>query len=797
MAPSRRDFLLSAAALSSAALARGGIPDAIARAMAIDPERGSTFHDAEHIVVLMQENRSFDHCFGALQGVRGFRDPRVHAQPDGRPVWFQTDAAGATYAPFRLDITKSNATWIGGLPHDWPDQVDARNGGKYDKWLIAKPKRDLPFTLGHYQRDDLPFYYALADAFTVCDQAFCSSLTGTTPNRLFLWTGNIRSSAVDPARVTNGDTDYEHEASWRTFPERLEDAGVSWRIYQNEISLDSGLTDDEDAWLANFTDAPLEWFSQYQVRFGKSHRVWLPKLIEALPARIAAAEAKAAEAGLAAAEATKRRKEVVSLKAALDSARVEITRYTDVSWEQLSPRERSLHEKAFTTNAGDPKYRELTTLQYDDQGTTREVQVPAGDTLHQFRQDVAKGELPAISWLIAPENFSDHPGAPWYGAWYVSEVLDILTKNPDVWKKTIFVLCYDENDGYFDHVPPFTAPHPDRPETGKTSSAINTAIDWANVHGRDNSIGLGYRVPMVIASPWSRGGCVNSQVVDHTSVLQLMETWLEGKGKSVREENISPWRRTVCGDLSSVFRPWNGEPIVFPTPIDRDATVERIYSARFRDPAVAPAPSRPDADSAQVASQQEPGVRPSCPLPYDLHVNAVREGDTVTLTMSAGNAFGKKSQGAPFNGYRYGVEMQCRAYAVSAGDTLHDSWPAAGGYQLRIDGPNGFMREFSDGDAPSPLQLLVEYRNGKTSNGELTLRLSNHGASPEAVVVDGVGAGSPYRIIVRPGGKASMRVPTAATHGWYDFTVRAGALRYRYAGRVERGGWSITDPAMG
>ncbi|HEY4132132.1 MAG TPA: alkaline phosphatase family protein, partial [Gemmatimonadaceae bacterium] len=243
--PTRRDFLRSAAALTGGAFVMGTIPEAIARAAAIDPPPGTTFRDAEHVVILMQENRSFDHSYGALQGVRGFRDPRTHVQPSGDRVWFQTDAKGETYAPFRLDITGTNATWIGGLPHTWPDQVDARNGGHYDKWLIAKPRRDLPFTLGHYARADIPFYYALADAFTVCDQAFCSSLTGTTANRLFFWTGAIRRDATDVPRVMNEDTVYEKEASWPTFPERLEEAGVSWRIYQNEVSIPTGLTAEE------------------------------------------------------------------------------------------------------------------------------------------------------------------------------------------------------------------------------------------------------------------------------------------------------------------------------------------------------------------------------------------------------------------------------------------------------------------------------------------------------------------------------------------------------------------------
>ncbi len=177
--------------------------------------------------------------------------------------------------------------------------------------------------------------------------------------------------------------------------------------------------------------------------------------------------------------------------------------------------------KAFTTNEGDPDYRKLTTTSYHDGESEHRMQIPEGDVLHQFRADVQAGKLPTVSWVVPPERFSDHPSSPWYGAWYLSEVFDILTQNPEVWKKTIFILCYDENDGYFDHVPPFMAPHPDRPETGCVSAGIDTSVEQLSPEQeqalrRDHPgtncdpIGLGYRVPLVIASPWSRGGQVCS-----------------------------------------------------------------------------------------------------------------------------------------------------------------------------------------------------------------------------------------------------------------------------------------------
>src|ERR1700712_5712873 len=289
----RRDFIKKAALLSGAAGLSGVLPDSIQKALAINPAPGTTFMDAEHIVILMQENRSFDHCFGTLQGVRGYNDPRAIVKPDNNLVWLQKNAAGETYSPFRLNIKETNATWLGSLPHSWSNQVDARNGGRYDKWLLAKPSghkgfANVPLTMGYYNREDLPFYYSLADAFTVCDQNFCSSLTGTTPNRLYLWTGTVRpeKSPASFAHVRNEDLDFFLPASWPTFPERLEDNNISWKIYQNEISLPSGLNGDEDAWLSNFTDNPIEFFSQYNVFFAESYRNHLKTLLATLPAEI-------------------------------------------------------------------------------------------------------------------------------------------------------------------------------------------------------------------------------------------------------------------------------------------------------------------------------------------------------------------------------------------------------------------------------------------------------------------------------------------------------------------------------
>jgi phospholipase C len=99
----RRDFLKLAALLAGAAGASGLVPDSVRRAYAIDPAPGSTYLDAEHIVILMQENRSFDHPLGTLQGGRGFNDPRARRLANGNSVFVQTDASGNSYAPWRFD----------------------------------------------------------------------------------------------------------------------------------------------------------------------------------------------------------------------------------------------------------------------------------------------------------------------------------------------------------------------------------------------------------------------------------------------------------------------------------------------------------------------------------------------------------------------------------------------------------------------------------------------------------------------------------------------------------------------
>ena len=853
MPDSRREFLKKSALLTGAASLAQLLPESIMRALAITPPEGSTWHDAEHIVILMQENRSFDHTLGTLRGVRGYNDPRAIELPNRNLVWLQSNAEGQTFVPFRLDIKNTSATWMHSLPHSWANQVSSRNDGKYDQWLNWKKNSEpeyahMPLTLGYHTREDLPFYYALADAFTVCDQNFCSSLTGTNPNRLYFWTGTVRPEPSEHSRahVWNEDMDYG-TLSWTTFPERLEALGISWKCYQNEVAIDTGFRGEEDPWLSNFQDNPLEFFAQYNIQlhpphlaFIKTRQTNLQKEIADLQQQIAAL----APAGDTDANLMHLQKNLHQQQLDLDKLDSYTATIGSGTVDQLTPQQQALHRKAFDTNTGDPHYRSLDSLNYTDNGIERTMKAPKGDLLHQFRQDVQSGQLPTVSWVTAPENFSDHPTAPWYGAWYVSEVMDILTKNPEVWKKTIFILAYDENDGYFDHVPPFTAPHPHKEGTGKVSPGIDTSVDFIThaqeqerngfpeKFDRECSIGLGFRVPLIIASPWSRGGYVNSQVFDHTSTLQFLEKFLSHKtGKPVREPNISDWRRTVCGDLTSAFRPYHSEPIPNPEFVVKDSFLESIHKAKFKK-----LPDDYKALSAEeiaafnkaphlspYATRQEPGTRPSCSLPYFIRAEGRWNPDTRAFEIVFTNSTDlhkEKTAGAPFNVYAPGnyahpdqpgqfETARTWAYAVKAGDTLTDSWPLqefeGGRYHLRVYGPNGFFREFKGGADNPPVHIQFDYQTPRGPYSALTgngiLRLTNSDSKPYDIGITDHAYGAHYpQTKLTPGDTAAIILALADNHGWYDFSVRIQGhedFEKRYAGRIETGRDSVSDPHMG
>lgn len=820
---SRRDFVKKAALLSSAAGLLNVLPMSIQQALAIDAAPGSTFMDAEHVVFLMQENRSFDHCFGSLKGVRGFNDPRAIRLSDQKPVWLQSNAAGKTYAPFRLNLKDTKSTWMSSLPHSWENQVDALNGGKNDNWLESKKSghkefADMPLTMGYYNRQDIPFYYALADAFTVCDQHFCSALTGTSPNRLFFWTGTIRAEQdkKSKAHVYNGEIDHK-DIHWPTFPERLEEAGVSWKVYQNELSIPVGLEGEAEDWLSNFTDNDLEFFSQYNVRLHPEHLAYMGRYVTQLEQEISVLKLKSNPPPADSQELIKKEELLKKLKKDQEV-------WNKERFDKLSEKDKNIHKKAFVTNTDDPDYHQLVSMTYDDDGRQREMKVPKGDVLHQFRKDVHNGELPAVSWLVPPSNFSDHPGSPWYGAWYVSEVMDILTKDPEQWKKTIFIITYDENDGYFDHVPPFLPPHPDKPETGKASAGMDTRVEHVSMeeelargmeekYRRESPIGLGFRVPMLVVSPWTKGGWVNSQVFDHTSCLQFLEEFLSKKtGKEIAQPQISDWRRTVCGNLTSVFRVADDEAANAPAPLNKDRFIQLINNAKFK-----PLPSGFNED----LPQQEKGIKRSNVIPYQLYVTGKyhADGKSLRLTLeSRADIFGNKTAGSPFTVYLPGKTRvntagkwdNCRSmyYAVKAGDKLSDELLLNSfeneHYHVQVNGPNGFFREFK-GNAQDPdLRFVCEYQHNPANKEQLTgniefIMVNQQKDSPHEVIITDHAYGAAIKHIQLIQLKSTI-IDLKKSYGWYDFSVQIAGnstFEQRFAGRVESGKPGYSDPSMG
>jgi phospholipase C len=441
---------------------------AVARAAASTAPAGSDLGAIEHVVFLMQENRSFDHYYGTYRGVRGFDD-----HPSGSLGAFAQEWPGgpaSTLLPFHLDTASGLGECTHDLDHSWEGEHLSRGSGDNRSFVSTHTRSEFEgpeqgvLTMGYYRRQDLPFYYALADAFTICDNYHCSVLGPTHPNRLMALSGTIdpTGQAGGPVLITNEDSDAIYSVSWDTMPEVLEDAGVSWKVYNPQGDAYAPAFFEQHGLLIG--DAILPYFSQYK-----------------------------------------------------------------------SPTS-ALYQKAFL-----PQY-------------------PA-----DFVADVAQGTLPAVSWILPPLGYDEHPSSPpALGEWFTSQMLATLMSNPEVWSKTVVFHMYDENDGFFDHVPPPTAP------AGTPGETLSKNLP-ADAKGIPGPIGMGFRVPMLVLSPFSRGGHVASGVFDHTSQLRFLEERF-----GVRAPNVSAWRRHHAGDLTATLHMGRAEvsaPVLPATSDDQTANV--------------------------------------------------------------------------------------------------------------------------------------------------------------------------------------------------------------------------------
>jgi phospholipase C len=439
--------------------------------------------DIEHIVVLLQENRSFDHYFGTLSGVRGFDDPRVVLMPNGQPPFYQPDPSStAGYVlPFRLDTQNTSAQRLHDLNHNWGPLHASWNYGRMNQWILAHRVTDHdagPLTMGYYTREDVPFHYALADAFTICDGYHASLMGPTNPNRYYWMSATIDPDGRGGGPATNNSG---KRYTWETYPEALERHGVSWRIYRPEISARYPVGLDVIMNFAKFQDA--------------------------------------------------------------------------------------VGHSPFYQNAGKAR------------------------SVDEMLSDIRAGNVPQVTWIVPPFEQCEHPDMlPADGENFIRQILEAFWSNPALWAKTAFIVSYDENDGQFDHVVPPTPP-PGTP--GEFLDGL--------------PIGLGFRVPCLLISPFSRGGYVCGDVFDHTSILRFIE-----KRFGAEIPNLTAWRREACGDLTTAFG--FGQPPDYSIP-DLPETAhaltlvkQRLKVAALPPPTVPGTQSMPKQETAMIVRRRRGGA---------------------------------------------------------------------------------------------------------------------------------------------------------------------------------------------
>ena len=759
MSIDRRKFLqLTGAAGASLATLKSNI----AKALTIPANnRTSTIKDVEHIVILTQENRPFDHHFGTLFGVRGFNDPRAvqinlplsgggstRASVFLQPAGPGNEAAGfsvppnfgnlggpangvGVIPPFRVNphsispgLKSLGGVYMPGTNHTWGSTHLAWNNGQYDNWAIQKG----PMAMSYMTRDDLPYHFALADAFTVGDAYFCSVMGPTNPNRMYMWAGCIGNlSNLGPGGTDGqgaGPVTYNglsiNNAFWTfpTFPEVLQAAGVSWKIYQ-DLSGGPGAPNFGDGegfgndFTGNFADDTLLYFNQYA-----------------------------------------------------------------------------------TASPGSPLFDNAATGT-DILDIIPSSGAPQADWLawaeHQFdnfRNDVQNGTLPQVSWIAAPAGYTEHPDWPLnYGAWYISQIFNILVSNPDVFSKTVFIVNYDEGDGSFDHI---TSPTPP-PAAGFGISTVSTENEIVTGSGEPQPfvtgpVGLSTRVPLLAISPWSKGGFVNSQVFDHSSLIQFIEKRFE-----VFEPNISPWRRTVVGDLTSVFNFANPNRGHFKLPSTTGflPSIAELSGGSVDD-------FIPSVDTVIIGvPKQEKGVRPARALPYELNVHAtVNSGDS-TVTLKFTNTGGATVVFQVRSGNPADV---VRTYTVEPGKQLSDNWNVASSYDLSVYGPNGFLRSFQGSIGQGAVVLDVVSTYGTHGRGAIAMAITNVTDVPSEISLLDAYTGKTVTRSLGPQQKFEDGLPLDEFGGWYDLRITVSgdaSFKYQLAGHVETGRESISDPALG
>ena len=524
----------------------------------------------------------------------------------------------------------------------------------------------------------------LYESFVAGDQYFQSTFTCTDPNRLHLFSGSNGLSMGFPPVLDN--TEPVPGWKWETMGETLENAGISWKVYEEAD---------------NFDDNAFSWFASFQ-----------------------------------------------------------------------------------KSKPGSPLF---------DKGQARSV-----DLIEDLRADLAAGKLPQVSWIVGPANVSEH--ATWHpsaGEDFTARILQTIQAFPDTYAKTAIVLNYDEGGQFVDH---HWTPTPPSSTPGDGMATMETANEIVQITGTPN--GLGFRVPLLVISPWTRGNIVLSQVFDHTSVLRLIEARF-----NVSCPNISPWRRGITGNLTAAFD-FAHPDFSWPALPDTSKYVQQAET----ECETLPAPSVP---ATQAYTAQEPGTRVSRALPYTFLVSDVLAGAAPAGPFSFSvriNVTG--AAGAPFlllDAPNLAAAAP-RKFAVNAGAGIADVPQAlrpagASKYALSLHGPNGFVRQFAGDAAQASAAGLAAALTYDEAAGNVVLQLSaGAGAAATFTVSDNAYglAGSPWTVPVPAGGQVAFPVAVcaAAVGCWYDLsvseapTMAASGFQRRFMGRMETGRDTISDPAM-
>jgi phospholipase C len=679
---SRRRFL-QATGLGAAAAALGGgtaAASTVARPAASStlPKGWSgTIADLKHVVILMQENRSFDHYFGTLRGVRGFGDKQALTWQSGNSIFQQPDTA-RTDLGYLLPYRYTDQT-DGDLDHSWDGDHEAWNGGLWNNWVPAKTEE----TMGYFTRDEIPFQYAVADAFTICDGYHQAIMAPTSPNRMYLWTGTSSGWTSNP---NDYEVDFGPDAGTpevTTYPELLQAAGIDWQVYTNDQVGDSGIY--PDYFLGDFGDNPLWFYQQYNSTNSR----------------------KGGKGELA-------------------------NRGAVTPWR---------------TAAGAPHLSKT----------------HAAYVLSSFIKAVNSNTLPQVSWIVAPAGYCEHPAyTPDYGAHYVNTVLQTLFSNRDLWKTTALFITYDEHDGFFDHqLPPF-------PEPSVTDEYIAGL-----------PIGPGTRVPMLICSPWTRGGYVDSNVYDHTSMLRFLAAWT-----GAQPVNITSWRKSVTGDLTTAFdfrHPDFSIPANIPT-LDQTWKLTKLEGGS----------TAPPREGRQKMPAQEPGTRlhrPSNHQPF-ADVTVDRATSQVTAALTNNGKVGVSFTIYP-DAYLPATPTPVTVLQSSPRSYAWDATRTAGKYAFSVYGPDGFLTSFAGQVVPAKLNagpvpvVTAALRCAATKTLELTLANEGHQKIVYTLTPNDY-EGRTKTVTVEFGRPQTINWP-ADQYGYYDVVITTNTtdgFRRRYAGRI-------------